>query len=362
MPSIDLIPRRQSLAENVTRLLEREILEGTWRGWLADERTLSKRLHVSRNTLRIALRRLASDGLIETVHGRGHRIVSAAGAAAKEPRTKTVGVLVTKEVHGSRQFTSLFIDEVRSLLYDMGIEMQLYSGRQYAKSHPYKALERLIERAPHSCWLLCGGLANGAQRWFEQRSIPTLVSGIRDPRVTLPAVSVDSEALGRKAAELILEAGHRRILLITPGAAENGFIHGIEAFQKSHHCEGIDLSLAQYHDDADVFHRNLAQVLKRRDPPTAIFINESDQYLRTVSYLMACRIRVPEEVSLVCRDSEPYLEYLLPEPTRFKKSPIVYGDLLVERITKLIHEEPIKPAHTLVVPEIVPGNSLGPPP
>ena len=77
---------------------------------------------------------------------------------------------------------------------------------------------------------------------------------------------------------------------------------------------------------------------------------------------MACRIRVPEEVSLVCRDSEPYLEYLLPEPTRFKKSPIVYGDLLVERITKLIQEEPIKPAHTLVVPDLVPGNSLGPPP
>ena len=362
MPTVDLIPRRQSLAENVTHLLRREIHEGTWRGWLADERTLSKRLHVSRNTLRVALRRLARDGLIETVHGRGHKIVSAAGASANEPRTKTVGVLVTKELHGARQFTSLFIDEVRSLLYDMGIEMQLYSGRQFAKSHPYKALERLIERVPHSCWLLCGGLANGAQRWFEQRSIPTLVSGIRDPRVTLPAVSVDSEALGRIAAGLILEAGHRRILLITPGAAENGFIYGIEEFQNTHGGERIDLSFAQYHDDADAFHRNLAQALKRRDPPTSIFVNESDQYLRTMSYLMACRIRVPEEVSLVCRDSEPYLEYLLPEPTRFKKSPIVYGDLLVERITKLIQEEPIKPAHTLVVPDLVPGNSLGPPP
>ena len=362
MPTIDLIPRRQSLAESVEKLLREQILTGAWRSWLTDERTLSRRLLVSRNTLRAALQQLAGEGLIQTVHGRGHKIVLPLADCGPDSRTTTVGVLVTKEEPSTRQFTSLFIDEVRSILYDMRIEMQVYSGRQFAKRHPYKALERLIERAPHSCWLLCGGSEKGVQRWFEQRRMPTLLSGMRAPGVSLPAVSVDNEALGRKAAELILEKGHRRILVILPGAATSGFNDGIDDFRKRHSGERIDFGFAQYQKESAAFHRNLARVLSRRDRPTAIFVNESDQYLQTVSYLMACQLRVPEDLSLVCRDSELYLEYLLPEPTRFRKSPIAYGDLLVERLRRLLHHEPIRPRHTFVDPDLVPGGSLGPPP
>jgi DNA-binding LacI/PurR family transcriptional regulator len=362
MPTAQQIPHRQSLTTNVARLLREQILAGAWRGWLTDERRLCKTLHVSRNTVRTALQQLAQEGLIETVHGRGHRILSTRENRRSAEGATSVGVIVPKLYLGDRQFTSLFMDEVRSLLYDAGIEMQLYSGRQFTKRHSYKALERLIERAPHSCWLLCGGSNNGAQRWFQQRGLPTLISGVKEALVDLPAVSVDNERLGRKGAELILEAGHRRILLVRPGAASDGFAHAIKDFKKSRSDEPVDLSFVQPSEDSEVFHRNLKRALSRPDRPTAIYINESSQYLQTMSFLIEAGIRVPEEVSLVCRDSESYLDYLFPEPTRFQKSPIVYGDLLVERIMKLLHNDLIEPGHTLILPELVQGCSLGPPP
>ncbi len=362
MSTVQHIPCRQSLIAIVASLLRREVRAGAWTNWLTDERTLCKQLHVSRNTLRAALQQLTREGLIETIHGRGHKLLSTAGTSTVKLRKHTVGVLITKELHGDRSFTSLYIDGVRSLLYNTGIDMQLYSGRQFAKSRPHKALDHLIERTSHSCWLLCGGWANGVQRWFEQREIPTLVSGTRYPHAILPTVSIDNEAIGHKAADLILKAGHHRILAIRPGSAHEGFTQRVAEFQKVHPGARVDLSFAQYDDDADVFHRNLARLLNRREPPTAIFVNESDQYLQTVSYLMARRIRVPEEVSLVCRDSESYLDYLVPEPLRFKKSPIKYGDLLFERLIKLIRQEPITPPLKIVVSDLVHGNSLGPPP
>ena len=69
------LPKKVSLSVQVCIAIKEEIASGRWSRWLPGEHELSARLHVSRRTVRAALKQLHRDGVVKCLQGKRREII-----------------------------------------------------------------------------------------------------------------------------------------------------------------------------------------------------------------------------------------------------------------------------------------------
>ena len=358
-----LIPHR-TVASQLAVELRAELEKGTWPGWLPSERVLSRTLQASRNTIRAALEQLKADGLIKPVRGLGNRVVGQAKSSPDEKRTKTVGVLIAEPIGRLRPLTALWIDELKDLLIEEGYRLRIHEGRQYYQTNPARVLERLIGQHAHSAWVLTLS-SEAMQRWFARRGTPCLVAGSTYPDIALPHYDLDNRAICRHAAGILLRVGHRRLALLNRESrragdvdSERGFIEGV---RRSPHRDATAV-IAYHRDDVDSVARALRTLLERNNPPTALVVSNSYAYLSTASVLAQRGLRVPQDISLISRDDDPFLASLVPEPARYRVDPHSFAKKIVGSLLQILNRSAPLRSPTPLLPKFAAGGSTSAPP
>ena len=349
------LPQRTSLVHQLSQILADEVRAGRWGEWLPEERELARNYQVSRYTVRKALAQLRAEGVLQTQHGLGTRIAPLARTTQRKP-SESIGVLIPHSLDRFRHFTTLFVDDLRTLLIDHGLPLAVHEHPQVEARRPFEFLKKLTGQQRHACWLLVGcGLAT--QRWFSEHGIAAVVSGTCDASLGLPFVCLDNHALGRHAGLTLLQHGHRRVgALLTH--SNPGLRTGLHDAMGP--ASGSEATLLAYEVDDTV--ASIARVVDRlmaaTPRPSALFAAESNIYLTAFARLTQLRLRIPEDISLLCRDDEPYLASLLPIPARYSKNPHAYAKRLLTHILKVTNHEPILHPGIFVMPEFVTGASL----
>ena len=358
-----LIPHR-TVASQLAVELRAELEKGTWPGWLPSERVLSRTLQASRNTIRAALEQLKADGLIKPVRGLGNRVVGQAKSSPDEKRTKTVGVLIPEPIGRLRPLTALWIDELKDLLIEEGYRLRIHEGRQYYQTNPARVLERLIGQHAHSAWILTLS-SEAMQRLFARRRTPCLVAGSTYPDIALPHYDLDNRAICRHAAGILLRVGHRRLALLNRESrragdvdSERGFIEGV---RRSPHRDATAV-IAYHRDDVDSVARALRTLLERNNPPTALVVSNSYAYLSTASVLAQRGLRVPQDISLISRDDDPFLASLVPEPARYRVDPHSFAKKIVGSLLQILNRSAPLRSPTPLLPKFAAGGSTSAPP
>jgi DNA-binding LacI/PurR family transcriptional regulator len=357
-----LIPHR-TVASQVAVQLREEIAKGTWREWLPAERSLCRLVQASRNTLRVALEQLKHEGVLETARGLGTRVVAAPAPAVGHSGPKSVGVLIPEPIGSVRPMIALWIDELKDLLMEEGSRLRLHEGPQYYQTNPSRALERLVAQYPHDAWVLVLS-SEAMQQWFTRRQVPCLVAGSTYPDVSLPHCDLDYRAICRHAAGVLLRLGHRRIGLLNRESrragdvdSELGLLEGVRAASR---LEAV-AEIAYHRDDVDSVARALKRLFDRREPPTALVVCNSYAYLAAASLLAQRGLRIPDDVSLISRDDDPFLRSLAPAPARYVVSPHATAKRMIGPILRLINREPITRLSPPLIPKFFAGKSVGPP-
>jgi LacI family transcriptional regulator len=354
-----------SLAAQVALALREEIDRGVWVEWLPGERALTEMLQVSRKTLRKALGQLRSEGLIATEHGLGNRIVPRGDQAGTARQDSSIVALLTPDaLEQMRPYTSLWVNHLRTLLAKKGMQLLTFDGQKYFSRHPDKALARLAAQTPAACWLLANS-TDATQRWFAGKRIPCVVAGSCHAGVDLPQADLDQYALCRHAAGVILGAGHRRIALLNERSgragdleSEAGFVDGV---RKSPHAEAVPMVTYHEHSPSSLS-RAFQRLLDNPHPPTALLVSNGASYLTVISVLAQHGLRVPQDISVVSRDGEPFFDFLVPLPAHYAASPKVFAKKLMKPLMQSAAGEAIVPRKTLIFPNYIKGGSLGPPP
>jgi len=348
------LPRRNSLVVQLTGILRDALRARRWSEWLPEERQLARMYQVSRSTVRAALAQLRDDGWIETKHGLGTCVRRSKAHGAVRAHDSSVGVLIPRALDRFRYFTTLFVDDLRTLLFDRDYHLVVHEHPQVEDHAPAKFLSRLAQQHDHAAWLLVG-CSLQTQRWFGVNRVPAVVSGTCDPALGLPFVCLDNHALGRHAGLNLLRNGHRRVgaLLTHSNPALRTGLE--EAFAS---VEGVLLQVLEIEDNAPSVARAVDRLLAAAQPPSAFFIAESSNYLSTLSRLQQRGLRVPQDVSLLCRDDEPYLASLLPTPARYSKNPHEYARRLMAHLLRITAGESAAHLETYIMPEFVAGGSL----
>lgn len=357
--------RFTSLAAQVADVVRQEIQRGTWSEWLPGERQLTETLQVSRKTLRKALAQLRTEKIVAAVHGLGNRILprQESGPVAAGTGSSIVGLLTPDPLDQMRPYTSLWVNHLKTILSEKDARLRAFDGRKFFSQSPSRALDKLIAHNQAACWLLANS-TEATQRWFANHSIPCVVAGSCHPGVDLPQADLDHYALCRHAAGVLLGSGHRRVAMLNErrGRAgdvesEAGFIAGV---RESNHPEAVALVIHHEHSPASLT-RVTERLLTAINPPTALLVSNGASYLTVVSVLAQHGLRVPRDVSVVSRDDEPFLSFLVPAPSHYAASSHVFAKKLLKPLLQLIGGEPALPRSTRILPTYTKGGSLGPP-
>ncbi|MEN9635109.1 MAG: hypothetical protein RL077_3513 [Verrucomicrobiota bacterium] len=356
--------RYQSLPVQVAARLAAGIKKGTWGAWLPGERTLAATLQVGRKTLRKALSHLQRNGAIETQHGRGHRIRSSKGAATAVAGANadiSVGLLTPDAIENLRPYTALWVDELRALLFENGVRFATFSGHRFFTGRPEKALARLVAQNPQRCWVLAHSNKN-IQQWFHDNGIACIIAGSSHPGLPLPNVDLDFFAICRHAAGEMLRLGHRQVALFMRQSdragdleSERGFEDGV---RRSPH-RSAEPMIVQHDGTVDGAYRSLSRLFGAAKAPTAVLVAQSTFYLTTIAFLAERGLRVPQDVSLMCRDDETFLAYLKPAPARYACNPKTYAKRLLLQLNLVFDGETGAYATHRIEGKFIAGASLG---
>lgn len=358
------LPKRTALSAQALDILRAEIAAGHWKEWLPSERMLSDLLKISRPTLRRALKSLEYEKAIKPVHGRGNRILSSALSSRGKRGPVTVHLLCPDPIEQLRHYSHLWIEELRFKLLKNGHDFRIHHGVHYLGSGAERSLGRLVARNPDGVWILVHS-SRIIQRWFAAHGIPAVITGSRHEGCDLSRVAVNMEAVCRHAAGELIRLGHRRIALVrlkTDRAgdleSESGFLGGSRRA-----TESIEAQVLQYDEDTPAaIARTLQRAMRIPKAPTGFLMAHASGYATAASWLSERGKRIPADVSLICREDDSFLRYLMPRPASYQYSPGHFARKIDSMVQHLIRQ----PGRTLremqIIPRYTPGNSVGPPP
>jgi DNA-binding LacI/PurR family transcriptional regulator len=361
------LPQRHSLVGETASVLRSGIQDGTWRGILPGERTLARRLHVSRPTVRAAVEQLEREGRLEVVPGIGRKILD---QPERRPETAAstrdcVGVLSALPLHLMPPATLFYLNELRTALQHAGLQLEVFGEPGLDHGRRDAILENVARGATNiACWVLSAP-SHGVQKWFARAGLPALIAGSAEPGIALPSIDLDYRAICRHASGLFLQQGHRRLVLFMAESAglasalsEEGFRQGIAASSQS----GIEGKIVLHDGSPAGIYRRLDAMLTLKHPPTALLVSRPQHVLATMSHLARRKIEVPGRMSLISRDSDSYLAFMTPRIAQYGFRRRLFAERLSRLVIQLATEGILQPTPHVYMPEFEPGETVAPPP
>ncbi len=143
--------------------------------------------------------------------------------------------------------------------------------------------------------------------WFAARPTPAFGLFGRRHRVDIASIGPDSTVTISHITRHLIELGHQRIVMLSrkarrlpsPAQVERAFLEEIEA---------SGLAVGAYNlPDWEETRKGLDECLDslfHLTAPTVLIVHEAPQFTAVLRYLAKRGIRIPEDLSLICTDSD----------------------------------------------------------
>jgi DNA-binding LacI/PurR family transcriptional regulator len=216
-------------------------------------------------------------------------------------KTRSVAVVVARI---TRWFFATVVEAAEETLHQAGYDMVLYNlgGRPESRRKVFSGTA-LSHRAD-ALMLVCTPLDGRDIATVDRLGIP--VVAVSEIERQWPAVCIDDRAAARTATEHLLALGHRRIAHIGGDGADRlaGTVH---VQRRQGYLETLRAAGLEPDPALDVkaeftmsgATRATHELLRRGEPPTAIFAACDEMAMGTMAVLRQAGLRVPEDVSVI---------------------------------------------------------------
>lgn len=300
--------RLVSATEQVSARLRKEILKQRLRGEMPGIQRLAKALLVNHKTVESALAILEEEGLlVRQGAGRCRKIALPKHQAKK--RSLRVAMLNYEPTASLSGHTI----ELLHLLMGAG-HSAFFSRQSLTELETLSRVIRHVNATDADAWVVNSG-PREVLEWFASQEVPAFAMFGRRRGLRLAAAGPDKPPAYTALTKRLAELGHQRIVLVSrkerrlpsPGASERAFLAAL----KDHGIPTGSYNLPDWEESASGFH-DLMQRLFKSTPPTALIIDDAQFIFATQQFLMNRRLSLPEDVSLICADGNPYFKWCKP--------------------------------------------------
>ena len=239
---------------------------------------------------------------------------------------------------------------------DCSVEFHVNPACYSAK--PARALEKLVHHHPAIAWLVFGS-REPMQHWMIRRQLPCLVVGSCAPGISLPSMDADHRAACRHAGGVLLRKGHRRIALVLPQNAQGGDMDSEQGMREA--LKGTpEAHLRILRHDGTTAHLCdlLDAVTHSPNQPTAFLVARALHSLTVMIHLMRRGKRIPQDLAVISRDDDPFLQSTSPAITRYTTNPAQFARR-VSMAARQLAETGTLPAHAIrLMPEFIAGETV----
>lgn len=356
---LPLLPQRLSLVAQTVHSLREGIRAGHWQERLPGERELCMQLQVSRPTLRAALEELQRKGWLEVLHRQRRRIRAEPAAAGQRAQKKEIAMLSACSFLETPLPMMFVVDVLRDKLAEAGYTTKFHVNRACFSARPVRALEQLARQNPAAVWLIFGS-KEPMQRWFIRQQLPCVVAGSCAPAIALPSVDADFRATCRHAGGMLLRKGHRRLALVLPQDAYGGDLVSEDGLREALTSMAEASRLRVLRHDGTTAHlcSLLDAVLCSADPPTAFLVARPPHALTVMMHLVRRSKRIPQDVAVISRDNDPFLESSTPLIARYAINPAQLARRLFVAVRQLAETGSLSTHAIRLMPNFLPGETV----
>lgn len=351
---------RQTVSDQAAAHLREGLRSGRWGLKLPGVLRLAAELQVSKDAVRSALHQLEAEGVLEAGGNGRQRLFSGARPARHSARRLLrVGILLSRPLGMENGVSQRML---LRLLHE--IEASGHSGFFAPKSqaclgHRLPRIARAAQEGKADAWVLVDA-PEELMRWFSSQPMPAIALGGRYCEVPLARVAMDLTQGFVQAVRTLKQLGHRRIVATVPRAWRQPSLGRLASAM----LEELGTGSAAYHlpdwePGVRGFH-TLLDSLFRVTPPTAMIVLEPAEAVAVLSFLAQRGLRVPRDLSLICRHHDASLELCQPEIAHFSSN----EDHLIGHIVRWVNAAARGNAHRRRIvcpPDFFPAQSLAPP-
>jgi DNA-binding LacI/PurR family transcriptional regulator len=325
-----------SPAEQVALHLEMELLRGAWKGEMPGAPILSRELGLDPKTVDAALMLLQGRGLLVSQGvGRRRLIQMPKRLIEGAMPLMRVGILLIDDT--ARRVG--YLGELQHGIVQSGHHAWFSAKTLKDFGNDLQRLRKWVKAEDADAWVV---IAGGQQvlQWFSSQPLPCFALFGRYHGLPIAGTRPDKLPAYQAVVDRLVALGHRRIALIargvrrlpTPGRVEVAFLERLE----SHGIRTGGFHLPDWEDDEAGFHTMLEKLF-RVTPPTALLIQEAFLFSAAYHFLARRKLRVPEDVSLVCTDADASFAWCEPPVAHiaWDSSPVVRR--VVKWVTKIAH-------------------------
>jgi DNA-binding LacI/PurR family transcriptional regulator len=302
--------RFQSKIEQVAEHLRGELRRGRWGREIPGRNLLAAELGTNAKTVEAALRLMEQENLL-IPQGAGRRRRIAVSDAP--PSALRVAVL---HYEPAARGDNYMID-LQHLLTEAG-HIAFSPGKTLLElDMKVQRIGKLVAETQADAWIVTSG-SREVLKWFSAQPFPVFALFGRRRGLPIAGVGPDKPPVMAQVAKRLIALGHRRIVMLAraerrlpePGATERALLNTLEA----HGLRTGSYHLPDWEETVDGFHRCLEELF-RLTPPTALIVDEAPHFTGAAQFCSRHGILVPEDVSLVCCDSDPHFAWCKPAVT-----------------------------------------------